>query len=522
MTRRIHLGFEIESGQAVEIPVKHMAITGQTQESGKTTTLEALIHRSDLPAIAFVTKRGEGSFHGGNQIRPYFQERTDWPFVESILRSVMLEKMKYERRWIVRACRGAKALADVQKRCHELQAKSKNDFVGDMYMLLGEYLDRVVPLIAALPKSPTLALSAGLNVMDLSRYPQELQMLVISSTLDWIHQRAEGVITIIPEAWKFVPQSRNTPVKFVVEKLAREGAGLKNYIWLDAQDLAGVDKMLLRACAVWLMGVQREANEVRRALANMPGGIKKPKADDLAMLGLGDFFLSAGRDLLKVYVQPAWMDEDAARKIATGARSLLELPHEVSFKEEDMGALDELRSQLSSLQSENAQLRELLRLHCIAVPGQKTELIATGSGSTKAPNAEMTAPRTFSVEETFDNERLYQAIKNRLIEESPGILASLAKTIPEITVTVKREKLEMDTSTLDGRVAALIADGFFDERRGNKDVLTELSLRGWPDAAPNVSKCFSRLIRMGFLRDDGGGRYKAVAGMKVNILESVA
>jgi len=34
-----------------------LAVTGQTQQSGKTTTLEALISRSKLRALTFVTKR---------------------------------------------------------------------------------------------------------------------------------------------------------------------------------------------------------------------------------------------------------------------------------------------------------------------------------------------------------------------------------------------------------------------------------------------------------------------------------
>lgn len=45
-SRTVHLGFEVDtrisdlSNRRVEIPIKHMAVTGQTQESGKTTTLE--------------------------------------------------------------------------------------------------------------------------------------------------------------------------------------------------------------------------------------------------------------------------------------------------------------------------------------------------------------------------------------------------------------------------------------------------------------------------------------------------
>jgi hypothetical protein len=58
----IHLGYEVGGGAPVEIPLRHMVVTGQTQEAGKTTTLEAMIARSGVKAIAFVTKRGEGSF----------------------------------------------------------------------------------------------------------------------------------------------------------------------------------------------------------------------------------------------------------------------------------------------------------------------------------------------------------------------------------------------------------------------------------------------------------------------------
>lgn len=42
MSEAIHLGYEVGTGAPVAVPLKHTAVTGQTQESGKTTTLEAL------------------------------------------------------------------------------------------------------------------------------------------------------------------------------------------------------------------------------------------------------------------------------------------------------------------------------------------------------------------------------------------------------------------------------------------------------------------------------------------------
>ena len=89
-----------------------MVMTGQTQETGKTTTLEALISRARVPAIAFVTKRGKQSFTEGHRVAPYFRERADWQFVASVLEATMREKLKFERAWIMRASKGAKTLCE--------------------------------------------------------------------------------------------------------------------------------------------------------------------------------------------------------------------------------------------------------------------------------------------------------------------------------------------------------------------------------------------------------------------------
>lgn len=76
-TPDILLGYSIPAGEPVRIPLGHLCAVGQTSMSGKTTTLEAMISRSGLKAIAFVTKRGEGGFRDAPRIPPYFKERAD-------------------------------------------------------------------------------------------------------------------------------------------------------------------------------------------------------------------------------------------------------------------------------------------------------------------------------------------------------------------------------------------------------------------------------------------------------------
>lgn len=502
----ITLGYEIGTGECVAVPLRHLAVTGQTQESGKTTTLEALVTRSERRAIAFVTKRGEGGFTLGRRIAPFFQERADWEYVQSILESTFHERMKFERAWIVRACKGAKTLAEVQRNITGLMQGAKRSMDADMYMLLNEYLGKVVPLIARLPKSPRIDLVPGLNVMDLLDYPEELQMLVMASTLRWIHTSEKDVIVVIPEAWKFVPQSRKTPVRSEVERLVREGAGLKNYIWLDSQDIAGVDKILLRAASVWIIGVQREMNELKRAIGNMPAGIKRPNASAVAQLGVGEFFACWHDQLKRVYVQPSWMTADGARRISLAldekpTEKPTEKPNLIT-EEEDMSKIADLEARNAELENEVKQLRaELAR----ARGDKKTEV---------RPETKPDAKR-----EPSDLDTVYSYVRERILRD-PLVLRVL-KTQPEISVEIQRETVTLDGNTLRGKLAELIARGFFDEPRKGQAAYDELWTRQHFQKAkskPNVYNELNALAGMGFLTKESEG-YQAVKAMRVNLID---
>src|ERR1700690_3837218 len=112
----IRLGYEIGTGHPVDIPGdRHIAVSGKTQLSGKTTTIEALAHRSGKRAVTFITKRNESGFRAAHEIQPYFQERADWQFVKSLLESQSKKQMNFEASWIIDACEGARTLTDVQE-----------------------------------------------------------------------------------------------------------------------------------------------------------------------------------------------------------------------------------------------------------------------------------------------------------------------------------------------------------------------------------------------------------------------
>ena len=533
MTATVHLGYAVGSGEPVSIPVTHLAITGMTQQSGKTTTLEALISRSKLTAVTFVTKRGEGSFAGGHRLPPFFRERADWVFVSSLIDATLGEKNKLLRAWLMKVCRNTKTLAEVQRNVIAAKATARG-FSESIYTEIEGYLELVVPQLARLPASTVFALREGINVIDLSPYSTELQALVIRSVIEYVAERESSVITVIPEAWEFLPEGRGSPVKREAETLIRKGAVLGNYVWLDSQDLAGVWKLAIRAAAVYLIGVQREANEIKRTLANIPAGISKPKAGDIATLERGEFFACWGRHVVKTYVQPAWMADETAQLVARGDRALAvqrASPLEVfEFSSAVRGVVDDQWKELERRVTGRKKVQEVQTEEIDDMtPEQEQKLDRVIELFEKGLDVRMSQPEKgraqldVSMPATvpgIDFEELYEAIKKRLMLEAPQILKVLAVK-PELRIVESAPTIELDGKTLRGRLARMIADGFFDDAKAGNAAFNELKRVGFKTAKPNVYRECDALAELGFLTKESDG-FHAVEGMKRSIKRSAA
>ena len=387
----ILLGYELATGRAVRIPLRHMAVTGITQMSGKTTTLEALIGRSGLRAVTFITKRGEGSFGGDTPARTipaYFRPGCGWQEVVELLEVCTGKRVSDGMLpYVMRACNGLppeekrngnthdlhrnqrkrprlrnvgtgnvdslpamsdggvrpiprmqdtdatekgncapKSLSEVAANLLQLEAEADGKAEANRLLLLCGYFTLTLAQVELLPTTGQLELHAGLNCMDLSSYPVALQALVIAATLDHINQCEAGVVVLIPEAWQFIPREGHTACKAAVERMARKGACLDNYLWIDSQDLAGIDIVARKAVSCYLLGVQREANEVQRTLKHLPADVRKPSARGIMELRRGEFWAAWDAELHPVYVQPAWLDDDPER-----ARSYAMYSHPESF-----------------------------------------------------------------------------------------------------------------------------------------------------------------------------------------------
>jgi hypothetical protein len=507
-TPTIHLGYAVGSGEAVEIPLKHLAVTGQTQESGKTTTLEALASRLDRPTLAFVTKRGEGSFAGGRRLQPHFRDRADWQFVDQLLEAQLREKNKFLRPWIMKVCRGTGTLAHVHAAVKVALQKAKGINEG-VYTQLDAYLELIVPEIRRARLAPSIELRPGLNVMDVSDYATPMQMLFVQSAIDWVNDKEKGVVVIVPEAWEFIPEGRGSPVKASAVSLVRKGAGLGNFLWADSQDMAGVDKVVLRGCTVWLIGAQREANEIKRNLSNIPAGIARPKPQDIARLGRGEFYACWKDRTVLTYVQPAWMSVAQAEQVAIGA-----LTAEVAARLSPRPAPPPPQPEPPPMPdpSTDGKLDRVIDLLDQFVRGGANAQAAAIAATPASP------PSTGGqglVHNSADEEALYQRIKARLVKEAPALLRVLTIK-PELEVLVDRKTVTMDGDTAPGRVAKLLAEGFFDAAKRPGEVRTEMKRTG-SDPGPRVSEYLTNLHTQGFLVKLTD-RYQAVEGMKVNIV----
>lgn len=231
----IKLGYEIGTGKKVSVKNSHLIVTGVTQLSGKTTTLEALIKRSGLKAIVFKTKVGERGFNEGTLIPPYFRERFDWEYVLSLLEATMKERLKFQRSWVIRACETATSLVEVKNNIDESLANPKMRSLDRSVLTeLQAFFNKVLPQLQYANFSRTLEFRDGINIMDLEQFSSEIQSLVIRSVLETVLKDFKNTIIVVPECWKFLPQTRGSPVKQSAEEFIRQGATNNNFMWIDS------------------------------------------------------------------------------------------------------------------------------------------------------------------------------------------------------------------------------------------------------------------------------------------------
>ena len=317
---KVKFGYEIPTGNEININLAHTVITGLTQEAGKTTAIMGLIKRSGLKALIIKTKIGEKAVTEGSIIPPFYRDNFDWEYAVELLESSRKEKLKFERSWIIKYSKTANTLLEFKNNIDNALSKEKiRDLDKNVLITLQAYLEKILPELQYAPLSKTLDLRDGINIMDLERFKEETQTLVIRSVLNEVLLKEKNTIIIIPEAWRYLPEKVNSPVKRPAESFIRQGATNNNFLWLDSQDITGVSKVILKQVSNWILGYQREKNEIERTLDQLPLPKKsKPKSEEIATLHLGEFYVATSNFTVKAYAQPSWLEDSVAKKIALG------------------------------------------------------------------------------------------------------------------------------------------------------------------------------------------------------------
>ena len=525
MNDRILLGYEVGSADPVYLLLHHLAIFGMTQLSGKTTTLEALISRSGLKALAFIVKRGESGFTKYNLVTPYYKPRADWQFIEGLVNVALGEKVKFEpgmRYGIMQVCKGRKNIKEIQNAAREYAKTSKRDFMKSVYEKLAAYLEIVIPELEKWTFTDGLELSEGVNVMDLSGMRLETQHLVIASSIEYAFANLDHVIIIIPEAWETIPQGKMTPVKWVAQQFIRKGAALGNYLWLDSQDIGGIDKTPLRQCDNWILGRMKEAHEVERILKQLLG--MKVSAEEIQTLPLGHFYAAIGNDVKKVYVLPAGVSEDVGREVALGKRSPESIREEfLKFKvmESDDLVWKEKYDQLKKEFDEWKAVFENEVIKCVAeqtkdLKARVHELEIFNERLARENNAFVKLKEGFL-------ELLPMSIPSRSIPEGNGNQKiSLDASLTEVTVEDKAPKeISMSTETPSGKVmySALQLHERGQKTFSSAELQKEALEYGWQIPNRSIGGTLMVMVREGQLIQEGRG-YRLPSKLKINVKES--
>lgn len=325
MRNKVVFGYEIGSGKEVQIPVSHTVITGITNESGKTTAVMGFIKRSGLRAIVFKTKIGEKAIAGGTIIPPYYKEIFDWEYMVELLEMDRKEKLKFERPWIIKYSKRATNMLEFKTIVDDVLAKDASgekklrELEKSVLITLQAYVDKILPELKYAPLSKTLDIRDGINIMDLEQFKETTQTIIIRSVLNEVLRHEKNILIIIPECWRYLPERISTPVKRPAEAFIRQGATNNNFLILDSQDVTGVAKSILKQVSCWILGLQKEKNEIQRTLDQIPlSKESKPAKKDIPTLDLGQFYVVTSEFTKKCYAQPMWVDDKSAIRIAKG------------------------------------------------------------------------------------------------------------------------------------------------------------------------------------------------------------
>lgn len=308
----------------------------------------------------------------GTEIPIYIENKTDPLMLKQLLEQESHLWLRRELPELVDLCKEGDPFEKVLERVQKRMEEKVHPVVRDRLKVLRLLLKNLVNNMAKVEISNTLELPSKNNVMDLSKAPAAIKQLAVYSTIKWVQEKQKNVVLVIDELPDFAPQQYRTPSKNMIGQAIRKGGAKGIWLWLSGQTMTGVDKQVLKQAMIWILGHQREINEAKRTLDQIPfkTGLS---VEDIMTLPVGNFVVCTDEGAYITYVQPEGVDDNTARQVSLNqisVNSVIETLKKEKKDDEDLvykekceqleKKLREEQIELSKTQEEKALLEKNL------------------------------------------------------------------------------------------------------------------------------------------------------------------
>lgn len=527
MTDTISLGYRVMDGTPVSIPIFHTAITGQTQYSGKTTTIKKMAteaSKKGYKVLIFDTKEQEEDYDDfGDAVPVVMRQQLDSFALLGLLESIFKHRLSIYYGTLSRLCERAKDFDDVIRNATKLEATAKSGFLQDAARTLKDLLVRLQSQTENKQTVDELRLPNDINRMVINDFDLQAQQIIVNTALeDVLRKYKKNVIVVIDEAFKFIPEGYSSACRHTLQRVITQGAKSGLYIWIGTQFLATTDKDPLKACAVKIIGTQDHPTEIKHSMALIPGG--KKYADIFMKLQKGHFIVTAKeiKEPVIVYVQKIGVPDAVAIQVAKGeidVNSLIYAPKPKPTKEVAVAAVQTTKNTPPRPYAYGEEQIEEMITMALAKYVTRKELESMGewmSGRISEMFGKIgVVSKDVEVLRTDMLTTIAQTVKPDMsVVESKVI--TLIDEQPQIKIIKKIKNITVNGKDLHGVIYTMIAGGMFDQHLTGEGVIKEVHSRGKKAARFAVWKALQEIAAMGFLRIHKGrpAMYKIVDGMK--------
>ena len=475
-------------GQKVEMELFHTLIAGQTNLSGKTTTIRTLAPRAveqGFTVLIFDSKPTVREFPGYHDVPICYQSTTDSLVLLGLLEGIFRHKLTPFYATLDRLTEDAGGIPEVIANAEKYEEKAKSGFIKDACHTLAKLLGRLQDELQQFDFTSDLQLRKGeINVMPINSLSVEAQQLVIKTAFEQVlkhHNRK--VLAVIDETSRFLPQGYSSACKRAVYDAITQGAKTELYVWGATQFIATIEKDVIKAMANKLLGRQDDATEVKATLDRIPN-LKKSGigADQIMTLKRGEFvFVPVDGEVRKVYITDPVAERSQAVDTHAPRRSPAALPEAVPA--------------LEKTASRGVVTEKVIRPQEPVI----TEKVTAGSSrlSSPSPVGDIEPP------EQIDLEHKPLAVR---VSHSPRVVS-------------------MDTDSQRGQVVYLLSDGQ-DKTLSIRQIMEEAAEHGWVLPYDTMQKSLvPSMLKDGLLVNEVGGhhegRYRLPRFVRVDVKEKI-